>query len=62
MGEVEIALYDLMGKKLKVLQEAQQQLPGEHSLDAQTSHLPAGTYFLRLRLNQEVQTLKMVKM
>lgn len=65
-SEVEIIIYDLVGKKVAIIMKSTQP-SGTHSLqwngtDQQGNLVPAGIYFYQLRAGDFVQTKKMVLM
>jgi hypothetical protein len=56
-AEVDLALYDLLGRRVQTL--VQQQQEGRHEQRLDTSRLPSGTYFLRLQAGGTVKTQKL---
>ena len=59
-GRIDISLYDNIGQKLATLQ-VERQPPGEHSFRFMLSEYPAGIYFVRLQVGDEIVTKKIVK-
>lgn len=57
---VQIALYDLTGKKVSTLYN-QNTAAGSHTLQFETSSLPNGMYLLRLESQGQSQVIKLVK-
>lgn len=57
---VQIALYDLTGKKVSSLYN-QNTAAGSHALQFETSSLPSGMYLLRLESQGQSQVIKLVK-
>lgn len=57
---VQIALYDLTGKKVSTLYN-QNTAAGSHALQFETSSLPSGMYLLRLESQGQSQVIKLVK-
>ena len=55
--EVDLALYDLLGRRVQTL--VQQEQEGRHERRLDTSRLPSGTYFLRLQAGGTVKTQKL---
>lgn len=61
-GSVEVKLFDMTGKEIAVLANAEQNEGSyELSFSAAQYNLAAGTYFVRLSLNGEVQTKQIVQ-
>lgn len=58
-GNVNITLYDMLGKNVATLLDEQMQ-PGTHTVDFNTSGLNEGVYFYTVRKGNSVQTLKMI--
>ena len=59
-GPTRIALYDAMGRQLKVLMD-QDLRPGEHQVKVETSDLQSGNYFCRVITETGVQAISLVK-
>ena len=62
---VELSLYDILGKKYDLLElsaQSGEQPAGTHELRVNTASLPSGTYFLRIRVGDDVEHRKLVKM
>ena len=57
---VQIALYDLTGKKVSTLYN-QNTAAGSHALQFETSSLPSGMYLLRFESQGQSQVIKLVK-
>jgi len=57
---VDLALYDLLGRRVQTLVQQQQEGRHEQRMDSrQLSGLPSGTYFLRLQAGGTVKTQKL---
>ena len=56
-AEVDLALYDLLGRRVQTLVRQEQE--GRHERRLDTSRLPSGTYFLRLQAGGTVKTQKL---
>ena len=55
--EVDLALYDLLGRRVQTLVRQEQE--GRHERRLDTSRLPSGTYFLRLQAGGTTKTQKL---
>ena len=60
-GRVQILLYDILGKRVRVLEE-RYQAAGEHEVRFNAGELSTGVYFVRLSAGADSQTRKMVVM
>lgn len=60
-GRVRLSVFDAMGNELKVLLD-QRLHSGEHTIQWDTTGLPAGVYFCRLVLDGKQQVRRVVKM
>jgi len=58
-GEVRIELYDMQGKKIRMLDD-QRLRPGEYTLQVDVSGLPEGIYFLRVKTENQYAAVKMI--
>lgn len=58
-ADVEISLWDALGRKVEVLHSGSDN-PGEHTLVWDGSTLARGTYFVRLKAGNHLQTAKVV--
>ena len=58
-GEVFLIVYDILGRKVATLVN-EEKLPGNYSIDFNGHHLSSGVYFYQLRVNDFVETKKMV--
>ncbi len=54
-------IYNQLGVKIKVLKENEKLSSGDHSLQWNTSGIPNGIYFLKLRIGKEIKTMKLIK-
>jgi len=61
-SEVQWRLTDLGGIEVYAQPTLKNQMPGTYAIRADLSHLPAGIYFLQLRINQDVATHKPIKL
>ena len=59
-AEVEIELYDLQGKRLRRLSALQQMTPGVHENVLSLHGLSAGLYLVQLRVDEQIQTQKLI--
>ena len=59
-GPTRIALYDAMGRQLKVLMDQDLRF-GEHNIKVETSDLQSGNYFCRVITEAGVQAISLVK-
>jgi hypothetical protein len=57
---VEITLFDISGRAIADVRSARSGI-GNYSQDLQTSELPAGVYFIRLKINDRILNHKVVK-
>lgn len=57
-GDVTIAVYDLLGRKVMTLQDGAQEM-GRKSIQMNTQQLASGTYFLRLQTDEDVLTQRL---
>jgi hypothetical protein len=55
--DVELALYDLLGKKIDVISHDQKE-PGEYRIHYKTQHLPGGVYIIRMKAGFYVSSQK----
>ncbi len=56
-----IDVFDALGAQIQNI--SNKKLPaGQHNINVDLSHLPAGVYFIRVRLGNRVQTKRLVKM
>jgi hypothetical protein len=53
-------MYSIQGMKVRTLLDQVQQ-PGAHELSIDISDLPAGMYFVRMQIDMQVETVKVVK-
>ena len=58
-GNVRLAVYDILGREVKVLQEGIVEA-GEHAVTFDGSHLSSGIYFARLESSGNVKTQKLL--
>jgi len=58
-SEVQITIYDLLGKQIETLASKTQE-PGLHSIQWSAANVPSGMYFYQIRAGEFVQTRKMV--
>jgi len=58
---VRLSVFNALGSEVQVITN-QKLNAGEHQLSYNASHLPTGTYFFRLQIENQVQTRRMVKM
>jgi hypothetical protein len=58
-GEVEIAIYNIMGQKVAVLSNGIEQ-PGEHTAIWDAKDMPSGVYFAKLQAGEKSETIIMV--
>jgi len=56
---VELSLYNVMGEKVKTLQNGKQ-VAGEHNITVDVSDIPAGNYFIRLNASDVTEVQKLV--
>jgi hypothetical protein len=56
-GDVEIRVYDVLGRQVRVTTKNQQ--GGRHSESLNVSNLPSGTYFLQLQAGSEIETRRL---
>ena len=59
-GQVKAEIYNIHGEKLEIL-AAKQYLRGTHQLEWNANNLSKGLYLLKLSINEEVSTAKMIK-
>ena len=57
-GRVELTIYDLLGRKVQALLDADQE-PGTHSVRADFLSYPSGVYFYQLRTRSGIKTKKL---
>ena len=65
VADVELSLYDILGKKYDLPElsaQSGEQSAGTHALSVNTASLPSGTYFLRIRVGDAVLHRKLVKL
>jgi hypothetical protein len=55
---VRIGVYDLLGRQVATVADGRREA-GRHEQQMDLSGLPSGTYFLRLRVGDEVQSQKL---
>jgi hypothetical protein len=55
---VTVSLFDLYGTELAILSDRTPLAPGNHKLEINTSALPGGTYFIRVRTSTNIQIVK----
>lgn len=60
-GPVEIALYDAMGRLVKMVKKVEQESPGVHEELIEVAAFPAGVYFLRTQIGQHRETARLIK-
>jgi hypothetical protein len=58
-GSVEVAVYDVLGNKVAVLENTAHKQGGSYKLEFDGANFKAGVYFLRLTLNGQSVTQKM---
>ena len=58
-GLINISLYDITGKKLKVLVNQQVQ-PGTYNTTFDAGSLPSSVYYCRMEINNKIQTIKLI--
>jgi 5-hydroxyisourate hydrolase-like protein (transthyretin family) len=56
--EVRIGVYDLLGRQVATVADGRREA-GRHEQQMDLSGMPSGTYFLRLRVGDEVQSQKL---
>jgi hypothetical protein len=56
-AEVNLNVYDVLGRKIQVLVNGQEQTPGRYPVTMDVSNLPAGPYFFRLQAGSFVKTI-----
>ncbi len=59
VSRVSLKIYDILGREVKTLVN-EVQSPGNHLISLDTTNLPSGVYFYRLRVNGRTATKKMV--
>jgi hypothetical protein len=59
-GRVDLALYDLAGRRRATLNRGASAAAGETALSASTAGLPPGVYFLRLEAGGRVDSRRIV--
>lgn len=59
-SEVQLEMYNLLGEKVLMIEKGQKQ-QGTHTYNVNTDGFPSGIYLLKLRANQKVDILKMIK-
>lgn len=57
--ELSLAIYNVLGERVMLLEEGQVE-KGSHSFTINTSHLVAGTYFVKIQSNDQSMSQKMV--
>ena len=65
VADVELSLYDILGKKYDLPElsaQSGERSAGVHALSVNTASLPSGTYFLRIRVGDDVEHRKLVKL
>lgn len=60
-GITDLAIFNTLGKKVKVLIDNEFRMKGVHNLETDMSNLPNGTYFLNFNHNGHFQTSKLTK-
>jgi hypothetical protein len=58
-GQIKLELYDLLGRRMSVLEEGYK-TDGQHAIRLDQSSLPAGVYFLQLQAGEQVAVKKAV--
>ncbi|MCS7028012.1 MAG: T9SS type A sorting domain-containing protein [Bacteroidia bacterium] len=58
--EVEISLYDYLGRHIQYVQELTYLPAGTHNITLNTSHLPSGTYMYVIRTANKIYTQKLL--
>jgi hypothetical protein len=58
---VDIQFYNISGRLVKTVQKTNL-MEGRNEVVFSTSDLPQGTYIIRVRAGQEIQTTKFIKM
>ena len=59
-SDVQIEMYNLLGEKVTMIEKGQKQ-PGAYTYNVNTDGLPSGIYLLKLKANQKLDILKMIK-
>ncbi len=59
-GKVKLQLRDFLGREVKILENSQQKDKGWHQLQLNAESIPAGTYYLVLANNGQLETHKLV--
>ena len=60
-SSIEVAMFDLAGRKLSTLMRAEKHTAGNHQFQLETGTLPAGVYMLRVRVDQQLRTIRLIK-
>lgn len=60
-GQVDIALYDALGRLVRVVEKTAQKAPGVYEITLQGEGLPDGVYFLKTQIGQQHKVLRLVK-
>ena len=60
-SKVKAFLFDLSGKQVMSMMGENKYSPGIHSLEMKSGNLPAGMYFLRVEVNDQLRTIRLVK-
>lgn len=60
-GQVDIALYDALGRLVRVLEKTAQKAPGSYEITLEGEGLPDGVYFLKTQIGQQHKVLRLVK-
>ena len=60
-SNVEVSLYSLTGKMVRLVQPSQQFMPGFNSLLISTDGLPSGNYYMVLKTDSQTYTKKFIK-
>lgn len=58
-GLVQLIIYDILGREVKTLVNSKQQ-PGRYIVDFNASQYTSGTYFYRIKVNDFIDTKKMI--
>lgn len=61
VGTVNIALYDALGRLVRVVENTPQKAPGFHEITLDGEGLPDGVYFLKTQIGQTHKVLRLVK-
>lgn len=60
-AQVDIALYDALGRLVRVVETTAQKAPGTYEITLEGEGLPDGVYFLKTQIGQQHKVLRLVK-